>query len=200
MAGKQKPRILWPQYPPEHIFKPSSEPFPVINTPEDVREDLINLKNDILWILNEDFDQKGKVANKARAIQEQLRRWADRWIEKPGDELFQKELSKALSLKRIEFEIAQDTNHKEIKSKKTQALRLSAKLTFTLQDSTSPWLYIFARMLSKIGTLGLGKCDVCHNYFLDIKHQGKKRCSYQCARLAATRRYLRKKEQTPKKS
>lgn len=197
--GKRKPRIFWTQYPPEHIKELSPKPFPGIVTSWDEHPALDEWENELMWILNDDFSLKVKGASLSLRIQKEIRKWADRWIGNPDIESFSKDITEALQPFHLKFEVIHKTYPKGGISRKDPLITIRPIPRISGKDITPFWLFALVNTLSKVGPKGLGKCEICGTYFIDIKHRGKKRCSLKCARLASIQRSRRKKGPTLRK-
>ena len=192
-------RIFWPQHPPRHTYEAPVKPYPGIVIDWDIHPLLGEWENELLWILNEPFDPKVEESKFPLSIQEEARRWADRWIEEQDPTSLSKKFNKRLQSFYFKVEF---TKH-EISS--TEKSRFIPPLSYKLipktskEDPASFWLFCLAYTLSKWGPKGLGKCDVCDNYFIDTFRRGKSRCSPKCTSLAATRKLISKRKQQTKK-
>lgn len=199
MMRKLKPRIFWTQYPPDHIYELTPKPFPGIVTSWDEHPALDEWENELLWILNNDFNLKAKGASLALSIQKELRIWADRWIENPDIESFSQDITEALQPFHLKFQVTPKNYPRGAISRKDPLLDIRPIPKCPGKDQSPYWLFALVKTLSKVGPKGLGKCEICDTYFIDIKHRGKKRCSLKCSRLASIQRFRAKKGRTPTK-
>jgi hypothetical protein len=198
MPRELKKIIFWTPYEPEHIVNPSPKPYPGIITAWDIHPALGEWENELLWILNNDFNLKAKGAKKALRLQTKVREWADEWIKNPDPESFSKRLTSALRPFHFQTEITPASLNNKPSSTNLPPLSIKFNPRYTGTDPTPIWLFSLAWTLTKVGPKGFGKCDICGNYFIDIMHRGKKRCTIRCSRLAATRR-VRENIQRPLK-
>lgn len=200
MPRKLKKVIFWTPYGPEHIFDQSPKPYPGIATAWDIHPSLGPWENELLWILNNEFNPSLKDAALALRIQKNVRKWADEWIANPDPESFSKKVTSALRSFHFEITITPANPTDKINSSSIPSISINFIPRCTGKDPTPFWLFSLAWTLSKVGPYGLGKCDICGNYFIDIHHRGKKHCSLRCSRLAATRRVRDNLKRTTKKT
>lgn len=186
MAGKRKPRIFWAQYPPDHIDDAFKKTYPGIVFEWDTHPTLGEWENELLWILNDKFDLNIKGAKESRDIQKKVRSWVDRLIEKPDLELYSKDLAKALRSFYLKINTVPIDIQRGEKAKQIPYLHIEFQPRLKGKDVTPFWLFCLAMTISRFGMESLGRCDVCGNYFIDIRHRGMKRCSPQCTSLAST--------------
>lgn len=188
-------RIFWPQHPPGHIYQAPVKPYPGIVMDWDIHPLLCDFENELLWILNEPFDPKVKESKLALSIQHEVRRWADRWIEEQDPTSLSNSFNKRLE----SFCFKVEFTKREISD--TEKSRFIPPFSYNLipktskEDPASFWLFCLAYTLSKWSPKGLGKCDVCGSYFIDIFRRGKSRCSQKCTSLVATRKLIAKRKQ-----
>lgn len=196
MTGKRKPRIFWTQYPPEHFYEQDPKPFPGIVTSWDTHPALDKYENELLWILNDEFNPKLKGAKLPIKVQREVRSWADRWIDGPDLESFSKYLTLAIRPLRLLTEVIPNPSYNEKSPRTIPLLEHRYHETLTRKDVAAYWLFCLAMTLLRVGRNGLGRCGVCGNYFIDVLNRGKKQCSSQCSRLGALKRRRERGEKT----
>lgn len=200
MARNLKKRIFWTQHPPEHIDKAKDEPYRGIVVEWDRHPALGEWENELLWILNDDFNPKLKGAAQSLRVQKEVRRWADRWIENPAPVSFSQDITQALRGFYFAVEFSARDTSKDPPNAFPPPLKYDTRPAISRKDPTLIWLFALAYTLSKWGPKGFGKCGICGNYFIDIMHRGKNHCSLQCTGVARTRRLITKKTTRTRKT
>jgi len=198
MAGKRKPRIFWPQYPPNHINEVFQKTYPGIVSEWDSNPALGEWENELLWILNDKFDLNIKGAKESRSLQKKVRRWVDRLIKKPDLESYSKDLARALHNFYLKINTVPTYIPKGKKPQKTPYLFIEFQPRLKGKDVTPFWLFCLAKTISRFGMESMGRCDVCGNYFIDIRHRGMKHCSQLCTSLASTYKLISLEKQSDK--
>ena len=192
MPGKRKPRIFWPDYKADHIWEVPKKTFPGVVAHGWVSPEIDEFANELLWILNHRFDKLNDKGNKSSRVQEEIRNWVEELLKKPKPYEFAKKLNENLNDFRLSIQAFPHFVSKTNKSKQITFFQIHYRPVKQRKNIHQFWLFCLLMTLNRFGMEAIGKCQLCHNYFIDIKRRGKKYCSPQCTSLAATRRSILK--------
>lgn len=192
MPGKRKSRIFWYDYKADHIFEVPKKTYPGIVAHGWVSPALDEFGNELLWILNHPFKEDTREGKRALSAQRKIREWVDLLLQKPDPVSYSKKLSKALERFRLSIKATPCIVKKGGKSKEITFMSIRYRPDGESKYIPQFWLFCLAMTLNRFGMDSIGRCEICQNYFIDIKRRGKKYCSTLCTSLASTYRSLGK--------